>query len=121
MDESAQGTTQSADGNQDVDILYVWKIPVDRTYVKSIIGVLKVVIAVSSCVKGFTHTHHTHPQTLSLSLSESHLSVMFKTLHRHTYETNCTCKNSQEELQAGTKLLTYAYCFQFCFVFRFFP
>lgn len=71
MDESAQGTTQSADGNQDVDILYLWKIPVDRTYVKSIIGVLKVVIAVSSYIKGFTHPHPTHTNAHNLSLSHT--------------------------------------------------
>ena len=34
-------------GGQDVDIMYIWKIPIDRVYVKSIIGILKVVIGVS--------------------------------------------------------------------------
>ena len=34
-------------GGQNVDVMYIWKIPIDHIYVKSIIGILKVVIGVS--------------------------------------------------------------------------
>ncbi|PVD20618.1 hypothetical protein C0Q70_18776 [Pomacea canaliculata] len=98
MDESAQGTTQSADGNQDVDILYLWKIPVDRTYVKSIIGVLKVVIAILSliafvccasgrsdvCDKEFSSTYN-YFEFVSISAFLTIISLWFffvLTLHR---------------------------------------
>ena len=41
-------------GGQNVDVMYIWKIPIDHIYVKSIIGILKVVIGVSiahdSCI-----------------------------------------------------------------------
>ncbi|XP_076448761.1 CKLF-like MARVEL transmembrane domain-containing protein 4 [Babylonia areolata] len=37
-------------GHEDGDIMYIWKIPIDRAYVKSIIGILKFVIAILSLI-----------------------------------------------------------------------
>ncbi|KAK7505755.1 hypothetical protein BaRGS_00003026 [Batillaria attramentaria] len=44
MSETGQSSGQSG-SESEVDVMYLWKIPIDRAYVKSIVGILKVVAA----------------------------------------------------------------------------
>lgn len=43
------GQPQSG-GQEELDVMYIWKIPIDRAYVKSLVGILKVVIAILSLI-----------------------------------------------------------------------
>lgn len=52
MSETGQGGGQAGGPGSDreLDVLYLWKIPIDRAYVKSIIGIIKVVMAILSLI-----------------------------------------------------------------------
>nr|KAG5712961.1 hypothetical protein BaRGS_021755 [Batillaria attramentaria] len=49
MSETGQSADQSG-SESEVDVMYLWKIPIDRAYVKSIVGILKVVAALISLI-----------------------------------------------------------------------
>ncbi|KAL8575942.1 hypothetical protein ACOMHN_027340 [Nucella lapillus] len=48
MADSGQAPGSGQD--DDLDVMYIWKIPVDRAYVKSLLGILKVVISILSMI-----------------------------------------------------------------------
>ncbi|KAK7115286.1 CKLF-like MARVEL transmembrane domain-containing protein 4 isoform X2 [Littorina saxatilis] len=60
----------AGDGMEGTDVLYIWKIPIDRAYVKSLVGVLKIVVAIISliaficCASGRSiHCDHAYSST----------------------------------------------------------